>query len=202
MRRASRGGASVALVVLALQAQACLAGRDLYFAPDDPAADQDVNATSASDGGASRDGRAGDARADGVSPSDDASDVTDAPTPDGHAPDSGRDAGVPTCAGGTAVEHEPNDTVDLANPLTIGTTCGALTLGDTDWFTMDLGNGGQLVVVFQADGDARLLLQSAAGGLALATGSGGAFNFATQGVWNLRVVSDTGRPQSYSLVRK
>jgi hypothetical protein len=64
-----------------------------------------------------------------------------------------------------------------------------------------MGQQGQLRVSFEAEDDARLLIQSAGGGIALATGSGGSFNFSTQGRWNLRVVSDTGRVQGYALVR-
>jgi len=105
------------------------------------------------------------------------------------------------CPNGTAAEREPNGTIDGANALAVGKTCGALALGDTDWFTMDVPKGGLLRVAFEADGDARLLIQSAGGGIALATGSGGNFNFSTEGRWNLRVVSDTGRAQGYALTR-
>jgi hypothetical protein len=177
-----------------------LLGRSLYYV-DDGAAVEDVMSTEPD--GAPR--HTGDASAmppshttdGGGSDPDDAPTGTDASVKKDAAAEAGPN---PTCMGGT-LEKEPNDTVALASPLAIGKTCGNLSLGDTDWFTYDVGQVGNLRLTFDADGDARLLIQSAGGGVALATGSGGAFNFQTTGVWNLRVVSDTGRVQGYTLNR-
>lgn len=187
----------LSVVLLAVLMGGCFVSRDLYLTDEAPLA-QELNANPEEDGGTAP--RRPDGGPTGVA--DGGQDRPDAAEP-------AKDAGLPpkpgdpkpTCAGGTAAEVEPNGTIDLARPLAVGKTCGALSLGDTDWFTMDIGKAGQLRVTFEADGDARLLIQSAAGGLALATGSGGAFNFTTEGRWNLRVVSDTGRVQAYALVR-
>jgi hypothetical protein len=195
---------AISIVVLAASTEACFTGRYLYL-EDEARPTQELNATEdGQDGGvASSD----DAAIDTTTPVDGSTVVTDAASdattktdaaPPGPGPGP---APNPNCAAGAIAEIEPNGTVDQARALAVGTTCGGLTLGDTDWFMMDMGQQGQLRVNFAADGDARLLIQSAGGGLALATGSGGSFNFATQGRWNLRVVSDTGRIQSYTLVR-
>jgi hypothetical protein len=104
------------------------------------------------------------------------------------------------CPGGTP-EEEPNDSPAVAKSLAIGKTCGKLTLADTDFFLYDLGPGGALKLTFEADGDARLLVQAAGGGVTFACGSGSGFNFNTTGVWNVRVVSDTGSAQAYTLNR-
>ena len=186
-------------MIVAGLASGCLFGRNLYYVDDAPA-EQDVTATTTDpDGGPTR-GRADDAApshaADGGGTTTDPT-VTDASVKKDSAPDA---QPSPTCMGGT-VEREPNDAVPSASELAIGKTCGNLTLGDTDWFTYNVGDVGALHLTFVADGDAKLLIQGAGGGIAFVTGSGGAFNLNTSGVWNLRVLSDTGRAQGYTLNR-
>lgn len=191
--------AVLSIVILAALAEGCFLGRNLYLTEESPL-EQEVNATaSVNDGGVEPSADAVNA-ADGQAPPATMPGTTkpDAMAPDGAPPNPGP---MPNCVGGTAAEVEPNGTIDLARPLVLGKTCGALTLGDADWFTMDMGQTGNLRVTFEADGDARLLMQSAGGGITFATGTGGAFNFTTNGIWNLRVVSDTGRVQGYALVR-
>lgn len=197
LRRLRRLLLALSLLILGALAGGCFVGRDLYLVEESPLA-QDIT-TSDAGGGAPK-------RADGGAnhPADDGGQDAYATTPDATTPiDAGpiKDPSKPTCAGGAQNESEPNGTLALAKPLLLGKTCGTLALAETDWFTMDMGISGNLRVTFEADGDARLLIQSAGGGVALATGSGGAFNFATNGRWNLRVVSDTGRAQAYALVR-
>ena len=136
--------AAMSVVIVAVLAQGCLLGRSLYYL-EDPATEQEVNATDIDAGDAHRppDDKAC-APADGG--------PGEAPptlTPDAARPDAGPGPGPgdkPTCAGGTANERENNDSVASANVLTIGKTCGALTLGDTDWFTIDFGPQGMLRV--------------------------------------------------------
>ena len=192
---------AISIVTVAVLAQGCLLGRSLYYS-EEPASEQEVNATDVDAGAAQKppDDKA-HAAADGGPNDPPSKSSPDAATPDtGPGPVVGD--GKPRCAGGTANERENNDSVGGANLLTIGKTCGALTLGDTDWFTIDFGQQGMLRVAFAAEGDGRLLAQSNMGGITFAAGSGSDLNFTTNGKWNLRVVSDTGSKQAYTIVRQ
>ena len=187
---------------MAVLAQGCLLGRSLYYL-EDPATEQEVNATAPDAGPATKQGDDEAPAVDGGPVDHQGPKTPDASHPDADAgPGPGPGPGPPTCAGGNANERENNDSVVGANLLMVGKTCGALTLGDTDWYTIDFGQQGMLRVAFATDGDGRLLAQSAAGGITFAAGNGTDLNFTTNGKWNFRVVSDTGKPQTYTLVRQ
>lgn len=205
MRRVLTAAVSVVtMAVLTVASQGCLLGRSLYYV-DEPV-EQDLNPTvgdagvTGSDAGEkgapSSDGGTGTDPMDPMKPASDAG-VKDA----GPGPGPGPEV-KPTCAGGTANEREGNDTIATANLLAIGKTCGALAVGDTDWFTIDFGEKGEMNIRFEASGNARMLSQSAGGGISFATGPGGDLKFTTSGKWNMRVVSDTGSAQPYALIRQ
>jgi len=175
-------------------------GRDLtYIADATPSAESDAT-----------EGSAAEAGLDAARPTAQRDASIDAPgEPDaaliqegGGSHDAGTKPGPPTCLNGTASEVEPNDSIPTANALVIGRTCGALGIADTDYFTVDFGDKGQMNVNFYADEDGRMLMQAEGGGIAFATGTGGSFNFSTNGKWNIRVVSDTGQAQKYYIDRR
>ena len=99
------------------------------------------------------------------------------------------------------VDAEPNDTFAGASALPTGSSCGALTASNEDWFTFSAAAGSTFSVAIVTNGDGVFALGQASGGsctpsvTGLKLFSGNVKNAAT---YCVRV---TGSAQSYTLTR-
>lgn len=198
-----------AALLLLLALPGCLVGRSLYY--DSPAGTESAvtGDASPSEGGPQAPETEGGSRDPGgetePGETEHGTGMTSADAAADARPDAApKDAGpvVPVCAGGGAVEREPNDTSGAAEAMKLGVTCGELASpADNDWFTFDSGDdqGGLVVLNFKADGDARVRIQNGILGFEAQSGEG--FNIPSDGRWLTRVYSPSGKPQKYTLTR-
>ena len=114
--------------------------------------------------------------------------------------DAGHDAAPASC--GPGAEVEPNDTYATAGTLVSGAGCGALASAtDQDWFWYSAAKG-PFSIALTASGDAEMQIGQDVGGKCAASMvslTSLSLTAATAQRYCIRVVSSTGKAQSYSL---
>lgn len=102
---------------------------------------------------------------------------------------------------GCPADAEPNGTFANAGTLPVGSSCGALSSSDEDWYKLDAAAGSTFSVAISTNSDATFALGQVAGGTCAPNVAGlklFSANVATAASYCVRV---TGAAQSYTLTR-